>query len=109
MIYWINPGYIGGFFEDERLIVTGLGGLVWTVDWRLYHGQNGQLRDLREGQEYDQSTFRTNAAWLRRRPCRDNPRRRGRARRHYGDLRRCHGQRPDGEASQSAQCSAATS
>ncbi|KLI64255.1 type II secretion system F family protein [Aurantiacibacter marinus] len=29
MIYWINPGYIGGFFEDDRLIVTGLGGLVW--------------------------------------------------------------------------------
>ncbi|MDE1467015.1 type II secretion system F family protein [Aurantiacibacter sp. D1-12] len=29
MIYWINPSYIGGFFEDERLIVTGLFGLVW--------------------------------------------------------------------------------
>ena len=29
MIWWINPGYIGGFFEDERLIVTGLGGMVW--------------------------------------------------------------------------------
>lgn len=29
MIWWINPGYIGGFFTDERLIVTGLGGLVW--------------------------------------------------------------------------------
>ena len=29
LIYWINPGYIGGFFEDDRLIVTGLGGLVW--------------------------------------------------------------------------------
>jgi tight adherence protein B len=29
MIYWINPGYIGGFFEDERLIITGLFGLVW--------------------------------------------------------------------------------
>ncbi len=29
MIYWINPAYIGGFFEDDRLIVTGLGGLVW--------------------------------------------------------------------------------
>ncbi len=29
LIYWINPNYIGGFFEDERLIVTGLGGLVW--------------------------------------------------------------------------------
>lgn len=29
MIYWINPGYIGGFFEDDRLIATGLFGLVW--------------------------------------------------------------------------------
>jgi len=29
MIYWINPNYIGGFFIDDRLIVTGLGGLVW--------------------------------------------------------------------------------
>ena len=29
MIYWINPSYIGGFFVDDRLIVTGLGGLVW--------------------------------------------------------------------------------
>lgn len=29
MIWWINPEYVGGFFEDDRLIVTGLGGLVW--------------------------------------------------------------------------------
>ena len=29
MIYWINPSYIGGFFTDDRLIVAGLGGLVW--------------------------------------------------------------------------------
>lgn len=29
MIYWINPTYLGGFFIDDRLIVTGLGGLVW--------------------------------------------------------------------------------
>jgi tight adherence protein B len=29
MIWWINPGYVGGFFSDDRLIVTGLGGLVW--------------------------------------------------------------------------------
>ncbi len=29
MIWWINPNYIGKFFIDERLIVTGLGGLVW--------------------------------------------------------------------------------
>ncbi len=29
MIYWINPKYLGGFFVDERLIVTGLGGLTW--------------------------------------------------------------------------------
>ncbi len=29
MVWWINPGYLAGFFEDERLIVTGLGGMVW--------------------------------------------------------------------------------
>ncbi len=29
MIYSINPKYIGGFFTDDRLIVTGIGGLVW--------------------------------------------------------------------------------
>ena len=29
MILWINPEYIGGFFTDDRLIVAGLGGLVW--------------------------------------------------------------------------------
>jgi tight adherence protein B len=29
MIWWINPSYIGGFFTDDRLIVTGLGGMVW--------------------------------------------------------------------------------
>ena len=29
LIYWINPNYIGDFFVDERLIVTGLGGLCW--------------------------------------------------------------------------------
>jgi tight adherence protein B len=26
LIWWINPGYIGKFFIDERLILTGLGG-----------------------------------------------------------------------------------
>jgi tight adherence protein B len=29
LIYWVNPTYIGDFFVDERLIITGLGGLVW--------------------------------------------------------------------------------
>jgi len=29
MIWWINPGYIGGFFSEDRLIVAGLGGMVW--------------------------------------------------------------------------------
>ncbi|ANU08602.1 type II secretion system F family protein [Paraurantiacibacter namhicola] len=29
LVYWMNPSYIGGFFTDDRLIVTGLGGLVW--------------------------------------------------------------------------------
>src|SRR5690606_860326 len=28
-IWWIKPEYVGGFFVDDRLIVTGLGGLVW--------------------------------------------------------------------------------
>jgi tight adherence protein B len=29
MIFWVNPGYIGKFFEDDRLIVAGMGGMVW--------------------------------------------------------------------------------
>jgi tight adherence protein B len=29
LISWINPKYIAPFFSDDRLIVTGLGGLVW--------------------------------------------------------------------------------
>jgi tight adherence protein B len=29
MIYWINPPYLSGFFTDQRLIITGLGGLCW--------------------------------------------------------------------------------
>ena len=31
LIYWINPTYIEGFFYEDRLIVTGLGGLVWMT------------------------------------------------------------------------------
>jgi len=31
MIWWINPKYINGFFSDDRLIMTGLGGLVWMA------------------------------------------------------------------------------
>ena len=29
LIWWINPSYLGDFFVDDRLIATGLGGLVW--------------------------------------------------------------------------------
>ena len=29
LIWWVNPNYLGKFFIDERLIVIGLGGLVW--------------------------------------------------------------------------------
>ena len=29
LVWFINPGYMGGFFTDQRLIVAGLGGLVW--------------------------------------------------------------------------------
>ena len=29
LVWFINPTYMGGFFTDQRLIVAGLGGLVW--------------------------------------------------------------------------------
>lgn len=29
MIWWINPEYLAGFFYEERLIITGLGGALW--------------------------------------------------------------------------------
>lgn len=29
LLYTMNPGYIGDFFTDERLMVIGLGGLIW--------------------------------------------------------------------------------
>ena len=29
MVWFINPKYMGGFFVDERLMVAGLGGMVW--------------------------------------------------------------------------------
>jgi tight adherence protein B len=29
LVYMVNPNYMGGFFEDQRLIVAGLGGLCW--------------------------------------------------------------------------------
>ena len=29
LVYMMNPDYMGGFFTDQRLIVAGLGGMVW--------------------------------------------------------------------------------
>ena len=29
LIYWVNPAYVSGFFSEDRLIVAGLGGMVW--------------------------------------------------------------------------------
>jgi tight adherence protein B len=29
LVYMINPNYMGKFFSDERLIVAGIGGLIW--------------------------------------------------------------------------------
>ena len=29
LVWLINPGYMSGFFSDQRLMVAGLGGLVW--------------------------------------------------------------------------------
>jgi len=29
LILWLNPGYMGGFFTEPRLMIAGGGGLVW--------------------------------------------------------------------------------
>ena len=29
LVWMINPGYMAGFFTDQRLMVAGIGGLVW--------------------------------------------------------------------------------
>ncbi len=29
LVYMVNPGYMAGFFSDQRLMVAGLGGMVW--------------------------------------------------------------------------------
>ena len=29
LVWMVNPGYMGEFFTDQRLIVAGLGGMVW--------------------------------------------------------------------------------
>ncbi|MDB5680519.1 MAG: pilus assembly protein TadB [Sphingomonas bacterium] len=29
LIMWISPGYMGNFFVDQRLIVAGVGGMIW--------------------------------------------------------------------------------
>jgi len=31
LVWMINPKYMGGFFVDDRLIVAGLGGMVWMA------------------------------------------------------------------------------
>ena len=29
VIWFINPEYMEGFFTDDRLIIAGMGGMVW--------------------------------------------------------------------------------
>jgi tight adherence protein B len=29
LVYMINPRYMGQFFIDQRLIVAGIGGMIW--------------------------------------------------------------------------------
>jgi len=29
LVYMMNPDYMGGFFRDQRLIVAGIGGMIW--------------------------------------------------------------------------------
>ena len=31
LVWTMNPSYLAGFFYDERLIITGLGGMVWMA------------------------------------------------------------------------------
>jgi tight adherence protein B len=31
MILYVNPPYMLNFFHDERLMVAGLGGMVWMA------------------------------------------------------------------------------
>jgi tight adherence protein B len=31
MVWWMNPRYLSGFFTDDRLIIAGLGGMVWMA------------------------------------------------------------------------------
>jgi tight adherence protein B len=31
MVYFVNPDYLAGFFTDERLMIAGLGGMVWMA------------------------------------------------------------------------------
>jgi tight adherence protein B len=29
LVWMVNPGYMAGFFSDQRLMVAGIGGMVW--------------------------------------------------------------------------------
>jgi tight adherence protein B len=31
LIMWISPAYMGSFFTDQRLIVAGIGGMIWMA------------------------------------------------------------------------------
>ncbi len=29
LVYWVNPQYLNGFFTDQRLMIAGMGGMLW--------------------------------------------------------------------------------
>ena len=31
LVYMINPHYMGQFFVDQRLMVAGVGGMIWMA------------------------------------------------------------------------------
>ena len=31
LVYMINPRYMGQFFTDDRLVVAGIGGMIWMA------------------------------------------------------------------------------
>ena len=108
MIWWINPEYIGGFFTEDRLIVAGLGGMVWmgigSSSWPRWSVSKSEGRRARNG-----FARRPHASRLRRHHGRVDPCRDRRFRRDLRDLHRSDDQGSDGHAGSRRSTSAATS
>ncbi len=105
LVWMINPHYMAGFFTDQRLMVAGHRRHGLDGHRRPDHGQDGQLRDLREAQDNHAGCARPQAQHprLRRHLHRDDAERRRDLRRDARDLCRDDGQGSDGAPRQSAE------